>query len=332
MAYETSENRIILRNRPRILGVFTKALAVSLFRSRTLDAPDRLQKAEILLSGQILSKENINRYRSVCGFDREPATGSNEVLVPSPYLQTLFVGLLGRYITSEFFPITPLGLIHTRQSMEQLRPVFPEEVLDLSCCLEQMMQTDKGIKTCFLLEAKCKGKPVWRGVSEFLTRSGEKGPEKKKKVLKEEVPMEPGTEIPVPRDIGRRYASVSGDYNPHHLYGITARLFGFRSPIAHGMWSLARVTAELAHVFPLGPVFKIEASFKRPVFLPARTVLGYEWEKSGCPAEIAFPNAPLEDKAEKNPAPTLHFELRDADSGIPHIKGSLILPPGERPE
>lgn len=46
--------------------------------------------------------------------------------------------------------------------------------------------------------------------------------------------------FPVPADTGLRYASATGDYNPHHLYPWTARLVGYRLPMAHGMWTLAK--------------------------------------------------------------------------------------------
>ena len=36
-------------------------------------------------------------------------------------------------------------------------------------------------------------------------------------------------------DAGRRYGSFSGDVNPVHVAPWLARLFGFRSHIAHGM-------------------------------------------------------------------------------------------------
>ena len=38
----------------------------------------------------------------------------------------------------------------------------------------------------------------------------------------------------LPAGAGRRYARVSGDYNPIHLWALTARPFGFRAPILHG--------------------------------------------------------------------------------------------------
>ena len=47
-------------------------------------------------------------------------------------------------------------------------------------------------------------------------------------------------------DLGRRYGSVSGDLNPIHMHPLTARLFGFQSAIAHGMWTKARCLAALA--------------------------------------------------------------------------------------
>src|SRR6266487_1403229 len=51
---------------------------------------------------------------------------------------------------------------------------------------------------------------------------------------------EPHVVWELPADLGRRYAAVSGDRNPIHLYRLTAWLFGFRRPIAHGMWAAAR--------------------------------------------------------------------------------------------
>ena len=54
----------------------------------------------------------------------------------------------------------------------------------------------------------------------------------------------------VPGDIGRRYAAVSGDRNPIHLYPLTARAFGFPRAIAHGMWLKARTLAALEGRLP----------------------------------------------------------------------------------
>ncbi len=57
------------------------------------------------------------------------------------------------------------------------------------------------------------------------------------------VPPARGIVWRLPGDLGRRYAAVSGDHNPIHLYPLTAKALGFPRQIAHGMWSKARCVA-----------------------------------------------------------------------------------------
>lgn len=71
---------------------------------------------------------------------------------------------------------------------------------------------------------------------------------------------------------GRRYARVSGDYNPIHLAGWLARPFGFRRAIAHGVGSMARVDAELGRRSGT-PTRELTVRFRRPVELPCQTAL-----------------------------------------------------------
>ena len=73
-------------------------------------------------------------------------------------------------------------------------------------------------------------------------------------------------------DIGRRYAKVCGDYNPIHLSATSARLFGFPTAIAHGMWSKAMALAALRGHLPHSG-FAFEVDFRKPVRLPSEVVL-----------------------------------------------------------
>lgn len=50
--------------------------------------------------------------------------------------------------------------------------------------------------------------------------------------------------FPTFKDTGLRFAAVVSDYNPIHLYPATAKLFGFKRPIAHGMFVAAKVFHE----------------------------------------------------------------------------------------
>ncbi|MFC7574387.1 MaoC family dehydratase [Klenkia terrae] len=75
----------------------------------------------------------------------------------------------------------------------------------------------------------------------------------------------------VPDDAGRRYAKVSGDVNPIHLSGLTAKAFGFERAIAHGMWVKARALAALSGRLPSS--FSVDVAFKKPLFLPSTATL-----------------------------------------------------------
>ena len=44
---------------------------------------------------------------------------------------------------------------------------------------------------------------------------------------------------------GVKYATIIGDWNPIHLWSLTAKLTGYKQPIIHGMWSLQRCINEM---------------------------------------------------------------------------------------
>jgi acyl dehydratase len=281
--------------------IFLKALVIAPFRSNTLSGEARVNQARIVMKNILPDQELIQRYKIVCGFSQDPAD-----IIPISYLQTLFIGLLGKFITSSFFPINPLGLIQIFQSFEQKRPVSTHETLDLSCTLADIQKTEKGVETKFSLEVMSGGEIVWQGISTYFTRSRKKKKTRSKK--QDELLLAPKEIIPVPVGTGRQYAGVSGDYNPHHLFTMTAKLFGFKTAIAHGMWSLARVVASLDRQFEFSGAVRVQAGFKLPIFMPASTALGYESETDA-----------------KGGQTIVNFELRDERQKNPHLKGRLLV-------
>jgi acyl dehydratase len=301
IALAIPETIVEIKTHPAMGFVFLKAFLLSPFRPNTIADDAVVNKTRIILNGYVPDKDLISKYRQVCDFSK----GKPDI-IPISYLQTLFIGLLGKFITSSFFPINPLGLIHIFQSFDQKRPVKTNEILDLACALDSIKKTQKGIETGFILEIRSSGKIVWQGNSIFFTRSP--GKKKKKTKTKDEIFLEKKESILVPAGMGRRYAQVSGDYNPYHLYTFLAKLFGFKSSIIHGMWSLARVIASLDKKFNIQQgASSIEAAFKLPIFMPATTTLGY-----ACQNDTTTQTTIVE------------FELRDKQKGLPHLKGSLL--------
>jgi len=314
------EISVEIKKYPSIKTLFLKMALLSLKRPSTLADDINLSRARMVLNNLTLDTEKIQKYKRVCGFTNPGNT------IPISYFQTLFIGLLGKFVTTPYFPINPMGLIHIGQSFEQKRPITTDETLVLSCSLHGVTKTQKGITSQFLLEVISDKKTIWKGISSFFTRSKIK--RSKKKISKEKETFLTILEtIFVPRDMGRQYAGVSNDYNPHHLHWLTARIFGFKQPIAHGMWSLARVIASLESdcesQYPRG----VNAEFKLPIFMPATITLGYEKQKpetSKTQTSKTQDSKPPTDK-NKTHENQINFELRDESKGVPHLKGQFYF-------
>jgi len=114
----------------------------------------------------------------------------------------------------------------------------------------------------------------------------------------EQTALPPTATWRLPGDLGRRYASVSGDRNPIHLHPLSARLFGFPTAIVHGMWTKARCLAALDPRLP--EHFSVEVQFRRPILLPATVEF--------CEAEDAD---------------GISFAVRGAGKGTPHLDGRV---------
>jgi len=80
---------------------------------------------------------------------------------------------------------------------------------------------------------------------------------------------------------------VSGDRNPIHLHGLTAKAFGFKSAIAHGMWLEARTLASLEGRLP--SAYTVDVAFKTPVFLPTSIAIGADPTPQGWALDVRNP-------------------------------------------
>jgi hypothetical protein len=80
-------------------------------------------------------------------------------------------------------------------------------------------------------------------------------------------------------NLGRRYAAVSGDRNPIHLFKLTAQVFGFPRQIAHGLWAKAAALSELRDLLP--DAFTVRVDFRKPLLLPSTVDFGYRTGDDG---------------------------------------------------
>ncbi|AKG16831.1 acyl dehydratase [Moraxella bovoculi] len=214
-----------------------------------------------------IDEHNLKEYRKICGF-------INDGRVPPTYFAVLSQTLQMNMMAKPDFPFAMLGLVHIENSVTQHRIIYDSETVALTVRLDNLKAHDKGQQFDFITTVTIDDELVWEGVSTYLSRQKKTAEERARaKSIEEPQPRLEADEnhwaelINIPEDIGRRYAFVSGDFNLIHLHPLSARAFGFPRAIAHGMWSKA---ASIAQFHDLPKAYRVDVSFKTPIFLPSK--------------------------------------------------------------
>jgi len=205
---------------------------------------------------------HVQRYCSICGI-------TPTEFLPPAYLHVLAMPLHMRVFTHRLFPAKVLGLVHLRNMIRQWQPIPIDSVLELRVDYDSLRETESGQEYDLITSAHLDGRLVWEEISTMLARRHlagkrpviERGQRNEQQLLCEHT-------VNVRSQTGRRYAWVSGDYNPIHLFNRTAQWFGFKQCVAHGMWSLSRCIGFGHSYLPAFPI-EIDAQFKLPIYLPS---------------------------------------------------------------
>jgi acyl dehydratase len=234
--------------------------------------PARLDTARLTLARPRI--DDLAAYDRVCGFPL-----GNTVPPTFPHLLTFPLQLA--LMTDRAFPFPAIGTVHLENSITQHRPVAVDELLQVTVSAQDLRGHRKGLVFDLVTKLHSRGEPVWEETSTFLRRGAGGSGAAADQPGPTRFPEAPaGTDSwELPGDLGRRYAAVSGDRNPIHLYPLTAKAFGFRRQIAHGMWSLARCLAAVADRLP-GAV-RVDATFRKPVVLPSTVSFGAYGDAAG---------------------------------------------------
>lgn len=196
----------------------------------------------------------LDAYRGVCGADVLP------LCWPQTWATRGHVALL----VDPAFPVRPDGLVHPRVAIAQHRPVDPGRPFDLALGVEAPRRVDHGVEFDLVTRVLQDGALAWESRAATFSRTSHE----RRTEARHDPPLPTGrtVEMPLPRDAGRRYAAVSGDWNPVHLHALLARLSGYAAPIGHGQWLVARALVLLGAAAAEG-ARSVEARFLRPVFL-----------------------------------------------------------------
>jgi MaoC dehydratase-like protein len=282
-----------LSSPPRMRVLYPKAVAgVGLAALRKLPVvgggEPELPDAELALQDVRIDREHLAAYDRVCEFPLRD-------VLPPTYPHVIAFPLSMHLMTQSDFPFAVIGLVHVGNRIEQLRRISVAEHLAVRVRAEHLSEHDRGTQFDLVAEVEADGELAWRSRSTYLHREGNGssggGGDRSE-------PPRPKAVWNVPGDIGRRYGDVSGDRNPIHLHPLSARLFGMRSAIAHGMWLKARCLAALESLLP--ERFQVDVRFKLPVFVPGK---------------VSFASWPADGGRD--------FALHDGANEKPHLAGEL---------
>ena len=230
----------------------------------------------VTLPPTLIEHQHLADYQSACGFKREGK-------VPITYPQVIGFNALMTLMTHRNFSLPVVGMVHTHNKVENFADINCNETISQETRLLSCEEVEKGFQCTIEVLTLQKEILANRISSRYLYRTNTKI---EKRVSKSKANLSPAPEflnhsLNADEKLIRRYAMVSGDLNPIHLCHFTARLFGFKKMIAHGMWSIARVIAEFSSQLQRNPneqkqLKEIEVDFRKPIYLPSELAIDYD--------------------------------------------------------
>ena len=286
-----TRNEVLTLDRMPSTGAAFLTAATTSFR-RPKAAP-QLPSLSVKLGGVDIDQQRLSAYRQICGF--EAGNG-----LPICYPQVMAAAMHIHLMTRKGFPMPLLGLVHVANVIEQDQELAADGKYDINVRTGESRDARLGLEFDLITEFAPQGGDVcWQAVTSILYRYKSGGPRRSSAPSKPPVEFGHYAQVNAPADLGRRYGSIAGDVNPIHLTAWSAKLFGFKRAIAHGMWSLAHSAALLQPELK-GPPSKLTVAFKRPFFLPGKAALKFAPEAEG-----------------------LKFALLGAQRAETHLTGSL---------
>ncbi|BBY06683.1 dehydratase [Mycobacterium noviomagense] len=229
---------------------------------------DRLPDRTISVDDLPIDRTHVAAYAAVTGL-RYGDT------VPLTYPFALAFPTLMSLVTAFDFPFAAIGAIHTENHITQYRPITVTDTVGIKVHAENLREHRKGLLVDLVTDVSVGNDKAWHQVTTFLHQQRTSlSDEPKPPPQKQPKLPPPNVVLRVSPGQIRRYAAVGGDHNPIHTNPIAAKLFGFPTVIAHGMFSAAAILANIEARLPEAVSYSVR--FGKPMVLPATAGLYVE--------------------------------------------------------
>jgi acyl dehydratase len=253
---------------------------------------DTLPDRTVTVDELAIDPANVAAYANVTGLRFGDA-------VPLTYPFALTFPTVMSLVTGFDFPFAAMGSVHIENHITQYRPILVTDTVSVRVHAENLREHRRGLLVDIVTDVSIGNERAWHQVTTFLHQQKTSLSDEPKPPPQKQPKLGPPNAVLriTPGQI-RHYASVGGDHNPIHTNPIAAKLFGFPTVIAHGMFSAAAVLANIEGQFP--DAVKYSVRFAKPVVLPARAGLYVERISDGW-----------------------QLTLRNVAKGDPHLTGTV---------
>jgi len=253
---------------------------------------DHLPNRTLTVDDLSIDPSNVAAYAAVTGL----RFGDT---VPLTYPFVLAFPTIMALITGFDFPFAAMGAVHVENEITRYRPIAVTDTVKLKVHAENLREHRKGLLVDVITDIHVGNERAWHQVTTFLhqQRTSLSGGPKSEPPKRPKLPP-PNAILKISPGQIRRYASIGGDHNPIHTTPIGAKLFGFPTVIAHGMFSAAAVLANIEAQIP--DQVRYSVKFGKPVILPATAGLYVDRVTDGW-----------------------DLSMRNLSKGYPHLTGTV---------
>ena len=253
---------------------------------------DQLPTRTVTIAELPIDRSNVAAYAAVTGL-RYGDT------VPLTYPFALTFPTVMSLVTAFDFPFAAIGAVHTENHITQYRPITVTDTVGIAVHAENLREHRKGLLVDLVTDVSVGNDKAWHQVTTFLHQQRTSlSDEPKPPPQKQPKLPPPNTVLRITPGQIRQYAAVGGDHNPIHTNPIGAKLFGFPTVIAHGMYCAAAVLGNIEG--QLGKAVSYSVRFGKPVLLPATAGLYVDRIQGGW-----------------------DLVLRNIAKGYPHLTGTI---------
>jgi len=253
---------------------------------------DTLPDRTLTVDELAIDPANVAAYANVSGLRFGDA-------VPLTYPFALTFPTVMSLVTGFDFPFAAMGSVHIENHITQYRPILVTDTVSVRTHAENLREHRRGLLVDIVTDVTVGNETAWHQVTTFLHQQKTSlSDEPKPPPQKQPKPGPPNAVLRITPGQIRHYASVGGDHNPIHTNPVAAKLFGFPTVIAHGMFTAAAVLANVEGQLP--DAVKYSVKFAKPVVLPARAGLYVDRISDGW-----------------------QLTLRNLSKGDPHLTGTV---------